>query len=167
MSFLAKRKASISLRALQQKVPIEALAYLQPILLLRVLLTVSQSLQGRIPQPEALARTLLLDGQQRLRKLLDAAPRLNLPLDKVAEIIHANDADDDLTPEEDAVQALLEMCLALMLRWMSQGSRATHLSALSNQSSMVSSHFPPLSSCLLPSILRPPRTRACPIASLA
>jgi hypothetical protein len=154
------KKISISPQSLRRS-SLEALACLQPVLLLRMLIAASQSLKGRIAQPEALARSLLLDGQQRLRDLLDAAPRLNLPLDRVIDIIRS-DNTDDLTPEEDALQALIEMCLALMLRWLEKNKKhPSPLFALKQSRPFL------LSPAASPSTLPPYRTRACPTTPAA
>ena len=104
MSLLGKKSVP-SLHTLRRKVTIEALAKLQPLLLLQMLVGVSQTVNGGFSQ--ALARTLLLSGQQRLRDLLAAAPRLHLPVERVLEICSSGDAER--TPEETAAQALLEL----------------------------------------------------------
>jgi len=67
MSLLDKRTAVFSLRALQRKVTIETLAALQSLLLLQMLMGVSQTVNSSVSRSRALARTLLLNGQQSLR----------------------------------------------------------------------------------------------------
>lgn len=164
MFLFGKNKASPSLRALRQKVAVETLAHVQPILLLRILIGLSQSLNGGIAQPEALARALLLDGRQRLRRLLDAAPRLNLPLEDVLEILHSDDGDDEeRTAEESAVQALFEMCLGLILQWLAEKNTLSQAPAFSGNVQRIDTFFSPSLHFLL---LRPPRTRACPTSLL-
>lgn len=164
MFLFGKNKASPSLRALRQKVAVETLAHVQPILLLRILIGLSQSLNGRIAQPEALARALLLDGRQRLRRLLDAAPRLNLPLEDVLKILRSGDGDsEEQTAEESAIQALLEMCLGLMLQWLAEKKAQSEVSAPSKKAQRIYTPYSPSLHLLL---LRPPRTRACPTLPL-
>jgi len=118
---LLGKKSVPSLHALRRKVTIEALTELQPLLLLQMLVGVSQTVNGSFSRSQALARTLLLSGQQRLRDLLAAAPRLHLPVERVLEICSSGDAER--TPEETAAQALLELCLGLMLQWMAEDDR--------------------------------------------
>ncbi|MFQ6101299.1 MAG: hypothetical protein ACE5OS_08700 [Anaerolineae bacterium] len=110
-----------SLHALRRKVTLEALSSLQPLLLLQMLVGVSQAVNGSLSQSRTLARTLLLSGQQRLRDLLTAAPRLHLPVERVLELCRSGDAES--TPEEAAAQALLELCMGLMLQWMAEYAR--------------------------------------------
>lgn len=159
-----QRTIATSLDALRRKIGVEALAHLQPILLLQVLIALSQSLNGSIAQPEALARTLLLNGQQRLRGLLNAAPRLNLPVDQLLAICRSGDPGDaERTPEERAVQALLEVCVGLMLQSLREGSRRPHIPVLlRGWQRVLSSDILSLSSF---SVLLswPPRARAHPI----
>lgn len=131
MSSVNEGKAISSLHTLRRKVVVEALARVQPVLLLQILIGVSQTLNGGEGQPEALARALILDGQQRLSKVLASAPRLHLPLERMLEIVRSIDAHArERTPEESAVQALLEMCLGLMLQWLARSGRS-HIPALS------------------------------------
>jgi hypothetical protein len=119
MFSLDREKAA--LRALGQKVPLKALPHIQPIFLLQTLIGLSQVLNGGAAQPEALARALILDGQQRLRRLREVAPHLDLSLEHLLERIRSSDkGDEHLSDEESAVQAMLEMCLGLMLRWLSK-----------------------------------------------
>jgi hypothetical protein len=108
------------LEALRRKVNLETLAHLQPLMLLQMLVEVSQTVNDGVSSSQALARTLLLSGQQRLRELMDAAPRLHLPVERVIELCRAGDAER--TPEETAAQALFELCLGLMLHWMAKAA---------------------------------------------
>ncbi len=160
MFLSGKRMTVSSLHALRRKVTLEALAGLQPLLLLQVLVGVSQIVNSSISRSGALARTLLLSGQQRLHDLLASAPRLHLPVGQVLEFCHSHDAE--CTPEETAAQALLELCLGLMLLWMAEHARRPCITAmLSRRQRIMPSYFPsfPLS--------RPPRTRSCPHVTLA
>jgi hypothetical protein len=144
-----------SLDALRRKVTLDALAGLQPLLLLQMLGGVSQTVSSSVSRSGALARTLLLSGQQRLRDLLDAAPRLHLPVEQLLQFCHVDDADH--TPEATAAQALLELCLGLLLLWMAERAhRPCTRVALSRRQRMMPSHFFSFSSS------RPPRTRSCP-----
>ncbi len=147
MSVSDERKAAPPLQALQSSLTAETLARLQPILLLQILIGFSQSLNGGVAQSETLARTLLLDGRQRLQKMLASAPRLNLPLERVLEIIHATDEDDQAnTAEENAIQALVEMCLGLMLQWLSQEDHRSYApTLLTRREAELPSDNPPFS----------------------
>ena len=149
-----------SLHALRRKVTLEALAGLQPLLLLQMLVGVSQTVNGSVARSQALARTLLLSGQQRLRDLLAAAPRLHLPLEQVLRVRHSGEAER--TPEEAAAQALLELCLGLMLQWMAEHACQRRTAVIPSRRRRV----PPSYSLFYPST-RPPRTRACPHVPLA
>jgi hypothetical protein len=155
MSPSGKRVAVPSLEALRRKVNLETLAHLQPLLLLQMVVGVSQTVNSSVSHSQALARTLLLSGQQRLRELLDAAPRLHLPLEEVLEFCRAGDAER--TPEEAAAQALFELCLGLMLHWMAETAcrRRTIFSTRSGQPVSPSYFlaYPPS---------RPSRARSCP-----
>ncbi|MGD2104112.1 MAG: hypothetical protein PVJ55_03220 [Anaerolineae bacterium] len=111
----------IDLRALRRQVPLKALSHVHPILLLQVAVGFSQVLNGSAAQPEAVARALILDGQQRLRVLRQAAPHLDLSLSRLlGRICSSERSEDHLSDEESAVQAMLEMCLGLMIRWLSK-----------------------------------------------
>ena len=164
MSLLDKRTAVSSLRALRRKVTIETLTALQPLLLLQMLLGVSQTVNSSVSRSRALARTLLLNGQQRLRDLLAGAPRLHLPVERLLEFCHASDAERN--PEETAAQALLELCLGLMLQWMAEDDRR-HRSPVtpSSQQRTMPSYF--ISCPLSFPLSRPLRTRSCPHIPLA
>ncbi len=149
-----------SLNALRRKVNMETLAHLQPLLLLQMVVSASQTANSSISHSPALARTLLLSGQQRLRELLDAAPRLHLPLEQVLEFCRAGDAER--TPEETAARALFELCLGLMLHWLvgiAYRQPATFVPR-SRKRAMPSytSSYPSQS---------PPRARSCLLASVA
>lgn len=114
-------KNTVDLRALRRKVPLKALSHVQPIVLLQMVVGLSQALNGNAAQPEAAARALILDGQQRLRRLRAAAPDLDLSLGGLLRKICANETPEaHLSEEASAVQAMLEMCLGLMLRWLSK-----------------------------------------------
>ena len=119
MSSHSERKNA--LRALAGMVSLDALPRVQPMLLLQVLIGLPQAVNEGAAQSEAVARTLILDGQQRLRKLRRAAPHLDLSLARLLDGIRSDpSADERLSEEESAVQAVLEMCLGLMLRWLSR-----------------------------------------------
>jgi hypothetical protein len=120
MSPSGKRTAVSSLEALRRKVNLETLAHLQPLMLLQMVVGVSQTVNEGVSSSQALARTLLLSGQQRLRELMDAAPRLHLPVARMLELCRADDTGR--TPEEAAAQALFELCLGLMLHWMAEAA---------------------------------------------
>lgn len=143
-----------SLHTLRRQVTLEALAGLQPLLLLQMLVGVSQTINSSVSHSQALARTLLLSGQQRLCDLLAAAPRLHLPVEQVLEMCRST--DEEPTPEETAAQALLELCLGLMLRWMAEGARQPCTPVMpSGRQRILPSYF------LFFSSPRPPRTRSC------
>jgi len=120
-----KRKEA--LRALGRRVPLKGLPNVQPIMLLQMMIGLSQALNGGSARPEAVARALVLDGQQRLRALRKAAPHLDLSLGRLlSKICSSETSDDHLSDEESAVQAMLELCLGLMLRWLSKGDDRLH-----------------------------------------
>jgi len=154
MSTSDKRAKISSFDTLRRKVNLEALAHLQPLLLLQMLAGISQTVNSGVSNSQALARTLLLSGQQRLRDLLDAAPRQHLPLEQVLKQHRAD--NEEPTPEETAAQALVELCLGLMLRWMAETAcqRRTIGAPHSRQRvlpSFLLSHLSP----------RPHRARSC------
>jgi hypothetical protein len=151
---LGKKQATSSLHALRRKITLQALARLQPILLLQMLVGISQSVNSSVSRSQTLARTLLLSGQQRLHDLLASAPRLHLSVEQVLEFCRSGDAKR--TPEEDAAQALLEVCLGLMLQWMTESARRHRTSATVSRRQRVSSSYFPL--CFLQC---PPRVRSC------
>ena len=116
MSSLGKKGGA--LKALGRKVPLKTLSQVQPVVLLRMLVGLSQILNGGAAQAEGAARALILDGQRRLRALGRAAPHLDLSLSRLLGSILSDETPDDRLPEEEsAFRAVLEMCLGLMLRW--------------------------------------------------
>ena len=119
-----------------------------------MLVGLSQTVNGSVLRSQTLARTLLFSGQQRLRDLLAAAPRLHLPMEQVLEACHSNDAER--TPEETAAQALLELCLGLTMQWMAEYACRHRTAVVPSRRRRVSpSYF------LCYSSLRPPRMRSC------
>ena len=149
-----------SLEALRRKVNLETLSHLQPLLLLQMVVGASQTVNSHVSSSQALARTLLLSGQQRMRELLDAAPRLHLPLEQVLEFCRAGDAER--TPEETAARALLELCLGLMLYWLAEiACRQSATFVPRGRKRAMPSYF-----LFYPS-LSLPRARSCLHASLA
>jgi len=121
MSSAYQKMSGFFLRTLGRKVSLKGLPHLQPVFLLQILIGVSQALNGGAAQAEALARGLVLDGQRRLSELRNAAPQVSLSLEQLLKVAHANKRDEeDLSAEESAVQALLEVCLGLMLRLLSK-----------------------------------------------
>ncbi len=163
MLSLGEKKAA--LRALGQKVPLKTLPRVQPIFLLHMLIGLSQLLNGSAAQPEALARALILDGQQRLRRLRKAAPHLDLSLEPLLNRICPNGmADGQLSDEESAAQAMLEMCLGLVLHWLSKTDNEPY----SHASSMAVKHllsFDVLLTLCPSSLHLPPfRARSCLIS---
>lgn len=115
----SKRRAA--LRALGRKVPLKAVSDLQSVFLLQMMIGLSQVLNDGATQAETRARTLVLDSQQRLRALRQAMPYLDLSFDRLLSRVGPNKTPDDpLSPEESAVQAMLEMCLGLILRLLSK-----------------------------------------------
>ncbi len=144
---ISLRKKKAALLALGRKVPLKALPHVQPIFLLQVLIGLSQILNGGAANSEALARALILDGQQRLRKLREAAPHLDLSLAHLLNGIHPTQtADEDPSDEESAVQAMLEVCLGLVLRWLSKADDQSYPYASSIAVKRLPSFDVPLSS---------------------
>lgn len=165
MSSPRRRKAVSSLRALGRKVPLGALPQLQPMVLLQALCGVSQTLNLSAAHLEALARGLILDGQQRLRRLRDAAPHLHLPLEHLLEMTRSRDGNREaLSDEESAVQAMLEMCLGLMLQWLLKRNCRWHL-AISYFARKLLLPFDALRSPQCSPVPVPLRARACPIST--
>jgi hypothetical protein len=148
---------------LGRKVPLKVLPQVQPILLLQALIALSHTLNGSAAQLEALARTLISDGQQRLGRLRDAAPHIHLPLDQLLEMVRfKGDNREDLSEEAIAVQAMLEMYLGLMLQWLSKRNCRFYPA----MSSVARKHLFPANVLLPPRyspLLLPLRARACPI----
>jgi hypothetical protein len=151
---LGRKKATSSLCTLRRKITLETLARLQPILLLPMVVGISQTVNSRVSRSQTLARSLLLGGQQRLHDLLASAPRLHLSVDQILEFCRRGDAGH--TPEEAAAQALLEVCLGLILQWMTENDRRHRTSATVSRRPRVSPSYFPLCSSR-----RPPRTRSC------
>lgn len=159
MFALSKRTARSSLHALRRRVALEALSSLQPILLLQMLVGISDAVNGSVARSQVLARTLLLSGQRRMQDLMAAAPRLQLPVEQMLAFCHSGESKN--TPEEAVAQALIELCLGLMLQWMAQGVRRGKISVVPRKRCRVSLVcFPSYPS------QRPPRTRACPYLPL-
>ena len=161
MSLLSK-KAISSLRGLGRQVPLGTLPQLQPILLLQALIGVSQTLNSSAVQLEVLARTLIMDGQQQLRRLRDAAPHLHLPVEQLLQMIRSEDKRQDLSDEESMVQAMLEMCLGLVLQWLSRSNCQSYPSV----SSVTGKPVLPVDALFRSRhllLLLPLRVRACPI----
>lgn len=121
----ARQKVSgLFLRTLGRKVSLKGLPHLQPVFLLQILVGVSQALNGGAAQAEALARALVLDGQRRLSELRNGAPYVSLSLEQLLKVAGTDkDDEEDLSAEESAVQALLEVCLGLMLQLLSKKHR--------------------------------------------
>jgi hypothetical protein len=160
MPLFARRKAVSSFHALRRKVTLETLAHLQPILMLQMLVGISETVNSSVSHSRTLARTLLLSGQQHLRDLLAAAPRLHLAADQLLDLCHLGGTER--TPEETAAQALLEVCLGLILQWMTESDRRRRTCANPWRRQRVSpSCFPSEPS------RRPPRTGFCLYLPLA
>jgi hypothetical protein len=86
---------------------------------------VSRSVNSRFCRSRTLARSLLLNSQQRLHELLTSAPRLYLSVERMIEFCRTASAEHEpRTPEEAAAQALFELCLGLMLQWMLDHARS-------------------------------------------
>lgn len=160
---LAMLKEKIRLLSLGQRVTLEELGQIQPVFLLQVMVAVCHALNESAVHAEAIARGLVLDGQRRLNGLRRAAPHLTLSLQHVLKLARSmGRGDDDLSAEERAVQALLEVCLGLVLEWLSPRAHRSHPSA----SSSSSKQFSLIDVSLLLAPLRPmvpPRARSCPI----
>lgn len=135
------------------KITLDALTHLQPLVLLQMVASVSQTVNIHVSSSQALARSLLLSGQERLRDLLAGAPRLHLPVEQVLEFCRAGEAEG--APEQTAAWALLELCLAMILLWMAETARKCHATAVVCRRQPVPrlylSHSPPC----------PPRARSC------
>jgi hypothetical protein len=94
-----------------------------------------------------------------MRDLLASAPRLRLPLERVLASRHADDAER--TPEETAAQALLELCLGLLLQWMAEQTHRPCNRVVPSRQRMIPLHFFSFSSS------SPPRARSGPHLLLA
>jgi hypothetical protein len=163
MSLPTKTRVVSSLCALGRRVPLKALHQLLPVFVLQTLIGLSQTLNGSAGQLETMAHALIADGQQRLRVLRDAAPHLHLSLEHLLEMVASKDSHRDHLPEEErAIQAMLEMCMGLILHWLSRTSGRSYpvLPATSGKLVLLSD-TPQLSLCL--SLLIPRRVRTCPI----
>jgi hypothetical protein len=148
---------------LRRKGPLKVLPEVQPIFLLQALIGFSQTLNGSASQLEALARALIMDGQQRLRRLRDAAPHLHLPFEELLEMVRSKDHNrEDLSDEESAVQAMLEMFLGLMLQWLSRANCCVYPAVSSLTWKLILPADAPFPPCSL-RLLLPLRVRACPI----
>lgn len=120
-----RRTALSSLQTLRRKLALQTLSTLQPILLLQMVMGISQSVNSRFCRSRTLARSLLLNSQQHLHELLASAPRLHLPVERMLEFCRTDGSGHEpRTPEETAAQALFELCLGLMLQWMSDHTRS-------------------------------------------
>ena len=122
---------TMSSRPFQRPAFRQALAGLQPLLLLPVLTNLSSIVGSHVSHTQALARTLLLGGQQRLHDLLAAAPRLRLP-EKWESVAACFDDENRAPPEEAAVQALLELFLGLILQVMAAYAQANRTTGASS-----------------------------------
>ncbi len=157
------RKSRLLFRSLGRKVSIEALPHVEPILLLQTLVGVSQALNGSAAHAESLARVLIADGRRRLSGLRDAVPHLSLSLDQLSRLARSDERkDEDLSAEESAARALLEVCLGLVLRWLSKRHPDAHATVWPEPSTLfLSIGIPSLVTPLL--LILPLRARACPI----
>ena len=119
--FSLSKKRRNPLRVLGEKVPLKALPDVQPLLLLQMVMGLSQILNGGAAQSRSVARSLIRDGEQRLRALGKAAPHIDLSLGRLLSRMCSSEMrGEDLSDEECAAQAVLEMCLGLMLHWLSR-----------------------------------------------
>jgi hypothetical protein len=164
MSSAHQKVNGFFLRTLGRKVSLKGLPHLQPVFLLQILVGVSQALNGGAAQVETLARALVLDGQRRLTELRNAAPHVTLSLEQLLKVACADTRDEEaLSAEESAVQALLEMCLGLMLQLLSKRHRWSCPAPCANRSIRLFCFNVRFSFVALPLIL-PLRARACPIS---
>ncbi len=161
MSLRRNRKGRRLLVSLRHTVSLKRLPQVQPVFLLQIMVAFSQALNGSAAHAEALGRGLMLDGRRRLNGLRRAAPHLSLSLEQILLMARTNKANaDDLSTEESAAQALFEVCLGLVLQWLSRRDRQPRLSV----SAPALNQFPPvgLSSCTSLPLIRPLRARSCP-----
>lgn len=120
------------LRKLGRKMSFDRLTQVQPMVLLQVAIGLSQMVNGGAARPDQMARALILDGQQRLRALRRAAPHLDLSLARlVGSICSDGSPEERVSEEESAVQAVLEMCVGFLLRWLSGRDGASRRTASS------------------------------------
>lgn len=163
MSSAKQKMSGFFIRTLGRKVSLQGLPHLQPVFLLQILVGVSQALNGGAAQAEALARALVLDGQRRLSELRNGAPHVSLSLEQLLKVARADKGDEeDLSAEESAVQALLEVCLGLMLQLLSKRHRQSRPSLYCMLSICLfpfNTRFP----CAAFPLILPLRARACPI----
>jgi hypothetical protein len=160
MLTLDRRTAASSLDALRRKVTVETLTNLQPLLLLQMIAGVSQSVNSSVSRSRTVARTLFLSGQQRLQGLLASAPRFRLPVEQMLALCRSGGMTH--TPEEAVVQALLELCIAMILQWLTECACRRRATVTVGRRQRVASPHPLfLASDSLP------RARSCPTVSLA
>jgi hypothetical protein len=160
MLTLDKRTAASSLSALRCKVTVETLTNLQPLLLLQMVAGISQSVNSKVSRSRTVARTLFLSGQQRLHNLVASAPRFHLPVEQMLALCRAGGTTH--TPEEAVVQALLELCIALILQWLTEcACRRRATVTVGKRQRAASPYLLSLTSESLP------RARSCPTISLA
>jgi hypothetical protein len=164
MSSSNHRGAASPIRGLGCRVPVNVFHIAPPVFLLQFFIGFSRSLSGAAGRPEALARALILDGRERLRGLRSAAPHFSLPVDQLLKMVRSHEAnDEDWSPEESVVKALLEMCVGLMLQWLSRRYRESCLSAARIKCETLFLKDPPSHSNRLARILSP-KARSCPIS---
>jgi len=121
------------LRTLGERVPLGKLSQVQPIVLLQMVVGFSQLLGGGAVQSEEMARALILDGQQRLRALRRAAPHLDLSLPRLLSRMCSDQSSKRRVSQEDrAVEAVLEMCIGFLLRWLSKSDANTYTGSTSS-----------------------------------
>jgi hypothetical protein len=145
----------MSARKLLSKANIELSISLQSLVLMSVAISVSQALSKRFSHPQALARSVITGGCRRLQGLISSIPRVRLPLRQILETC----SDDECASDEDTVQALFELCLAIAMQWMlgfnSQLRRSNKLCGCGAESSSLVCPTPTQSSsevllCFLP-----------------
>lgn len=160
--FSGNQQGRFSLPSLRRRVSLTKLPQLQPVFLLQTMVAFSQALNGSAAHAEAVARGLMLDGQRRLNGLCDAAPHLSLSLEQALRMARSTDANDDgLSAEESAAQALFEVCLGLVLQWLSRAGQQPRPSVSAALSPCWSSYNIPVPHTSLPLIPRP-QARSCP-----
>ncbi len=158
----SSNQGRFSLLSLRGRVSLQGLPQVQAVFLLQVIVGVSDAFNGGAVHAEALARGLMLDGQRRLNGIRQAAPHLTLSLEHLLRLTRADEGDnDDLSTEESATQALLEMCLGLVLQWLSRRNHRCHPSASAPLSTCFSSFDTNFPLAAVPLML-PLRARSCP-----
>ncbi len=151
-----------TLLSLGARVSLKGWPHVQPVFLLQITVAVSQALNGSAGQAEALARGLVLDGHRRLSVLRQAAPHLSVSREHILGLARSYEQDPHkLSAEESAVQALLELCLGLVLHWLASSHHRSHFAQLTAPEKFFSFFDVHLPSISLPSIL-PDRARSCP-----